>query len=539
MRLLPKALRARSDVYGDVADLSRPEFSYYVMVAVSAVIAAFGLLANSTAVVIGAMLVAPLMGPIFGIALGLLLGERRLLWKALLTELAGVLLAVAIGVLVGLMPLRMDFGVELLARTQPTLYDLLVAVAAGFAGAYALMDERVSPALPGVAIAVAIIPPLASCGLCLAAGEMERAGGAALLFVANFLAIELAAAAVFALLGMLKREEASQTRSLAFVRRFGLSLLALMLVAVFMTNTLIGLIAERQLATKLEVQLGQQVATVAGARVDSVFFSHQPDGLAVVATVLTPAEFAPSEVKSLEAELRKTLQPDLNLVVRSVLSKDYNAEGPVFLAEGELTRREQALQRASMLEQASQVLTNHLQSSAAAQLAELRLEQGQGAGLLVATVRTAEAVQPWQVAEAEAAVRIETGKQVSLMVRSVLTRDADASGFLHEQTLEQPAPPSEAEKALQARLQEAISRQLARRVEGTALLEVSSESKAGRLEVIALVQTPHLITPEVVAEVQTILRKYVTPQVDLTVQSRLGADATAQGYVIGTEARPN
>ena len=153
---------------------SSSHFRFYAMLIASAMIATFGLSANSTAVIIGAMLVSPLMTPIFGVALGMLEGNPRLLGRALVAEFLGAALAIGAAYLIG----TMDFTAgeatpEMLLRTRPNLLDLLVAIFAGFAGAYALVDARISPALPGVAIATAIVPPLATCDCAspLAAGR--------------------------------------------------------------------------------------------------------------------------------------------------------------------------------------------------------------------------------------------------------------------------------------------------------------------------------------------------------------------------------
>ena len=228
----------RRELHDEIADLSVPSRSFYLMVAVSATIAAYGLLTNSTAVVIGAMLVAPLMGPIFGIALGLTIGDWRLVARALGAELLGVCAVIALGLLIGSLPFRVDFGSEILARTQPTLYDIVIALAAGVAGAYTIAHERLSPSLPGVAIAVALVPPLATCGLCLSAARWDLALGAFLLFLANFLAIQVAAAAVFTSLRMVEVGTADIVSVGDYLRRFSVSLLALAVVAVFMTHTL-------------------------------------------------------------------------------------------------------------------------------------------------------------------------------------------------------------------------------------------------------------------------------------------------------------
>ena len=139
----------RRVIYQKITDLSSPSPSFHLMVCLSTIIAAFGLLSNSVAVVIGAMLVAPLMGPIFGIALSLSTGNSSLLRRALVAEIIGIMMAVGLSYIIGLVPIRPDFGSEILARTQPTIYDIIVALASGLAGAYALVDEKISPALPG------------------------------------------------------------------------------------------------------------------------------------------------------------------------------------------------------------------------------------------------------------------------------------------------------------------------------------------------------------------------------------------------------
>jgi uncharacterized hydrophobic protein (TIGR00271 family) len=132
-------------VVRDIAAGSRPQGRFFVLLIAASMIASFGLIANSTAVIIGAMLVSPLMTPIFGVALGMLRGNPQLLWRSLSSELIGIILAVGSAYLIGLPQLTFDTATsEMLARTQPNLLDLLVAVFAGFAGAYALVDERVS-----------------------------------------------------------------------------------------------------------------------------------------------------------------------------------------------------------------------------------------------------------------------------------------------------------------------------------------------------------------------------------------------------------
>ena len=133
-------------VLRDISDGSQPEMRFYILVTVSTLVASFGLITNSTAVIIGAMLLAPLMTPIFGIALALIRGDTPLFGKAVQAEIAGVVAAILMSFILGRLYPALEPTPEMLARTRPQLFDLLVAVFSGFAGAYALVDEKISPA---------------------------------------------------------------------------------------------------------------------------------------------------------------------------------------------------------------------------------------------------------------------------------------------------------------------------------------------------------------------------------------------------------
>ncbi|MGI8933981.1 MAG: DUF389 domain-containing protein, partial [Phormidesmis sp.] len=147
---------------------AEPSFNYYIMLFLSGMISALGLLAGSTAAIIGAMIVAPLMGPITGMAFAITMGNRRLLKRSGLSVATGaamtVLTAYLICVVVGLNTLNP----EILERTRPTLIDLAIGLAAGAAGAFATTRRDVASALSGVAIAVALVPPLSVIGIGLA-----------------------------------------------------------------------------------------------------------------------------------------------------------------------------------------------------------------------------------------------------------------------------------------------------------------------------------------------------------------------------------
>lgn len=178
----------------------RPEFM--AMLGLATGLAALGLLQSSTAVVIGAMLVAPLMTPMLGAGLGIAQGNPQLASRAAAAVIRGTVLAIAIGALFGVLGGDGELTPELAARTAPSLSDLFVAALSGVAAAYALSRPELGEALPGVAIAAALVPPLATTGISASMGALEAARGAALLYATNLVVIILAAAVVFRLAGM-------------------------------------------------------------------------------------------------------------------------------------------------------------------------------------------------------------------------------------------------------------------------------------------------------------------------------------------------
>ena len=178
----------------------RQFFTRFVsLMMLSTAIAVFGVLADSTAVVIGAMLVAPLMFPVLGFAAAVVMGwPRRVLNRALLVA-AGALLSVLLAAVISfVIPGReTPLPAELMARTSPNLLDLGIALAAGAAGAYGQVRRHAADALTGVAVAVALVPPLAVVGITLQLTEWQLALGAGLLFLANVVGIVIAASATF------------------------------------------------------------------------------------------------------------------------------------------------------------------------------------------------------------------------------------------------------------------------------------------------------------------------------------------------------
>ncbi|MEN9213882.1 MAG: DUF389 domain-containing protein [Gloeomargarita sp. DG_1_6_bins_138] len=185
----------------DLCVESQLDTPYLVLIIGSCVIATLGLLSNSAAVIIGAMIVAPLMMPIRGLAFGALIGDVSLFRRALLSLVVGTTIAVILSCLLGVIAGFSVFGSEILARSTPNLLDLGIAVAAGGVCGYALVEPKVSATLAGTAIAVALMPPVCVVGLGLSQGNWVLSWGAFLLFLTNLLGIALACMVAFILAG--------------------------------------------------------------------------------------------------------------------------------------------------------------------------------------------------------------------------------------------------------------------------------------------------------------------------------------------------
>lgn len=175
-----------------------------IFMALATAIATFGIATNSTAVVIGAMLIAPLMAPILGVSAGLINGRVRSAGLSGLIALGGIVGTVVLAWLLSAMIPNLQSVItnsQVTSRTSPNLLDLAIAIAAGAAGAYGVSRIDGSDALPGVAVSIALVPPLAVVGITLRADDLTGAAGASLLFLTNLFSIILMAGLVFLLVG--------------------------------------------------------------------------------------------------------------------------------------------------------------------------------------------------------------------------------------------------------------------------------------------------------------------------------------------------
>jgi uncharacterized hydrophobic protein (TIGR00271 family) len=179
---------------------------FAVLLLLSTIIATYGVIGDAVATVIGAMIIAPLMRPIMGTTAGLIIGDMKRAARSFLVVVLGVAGVIALAWLITEITVTRAISFEtnsqIIGRISPRLIDLYAALAAGAAGAFAMSREDIADSLPGVAIAISLVPPLCVVGVGLAEGELEGALGAMLLFITNLLAILLAGGGVLALLGL-------------------------------------------------------------------------------------------------------------------------------------------------------------------------------------------------------------------------------------------------------------------------------------------------------------------------------------------------
>lgn len=180
-----------------VFEQSAPRIDFYLMLILSAVIVTLGLLIDSAGVVIGGMLIAPILSPILGFSLGVVAGNVKLMRRAGAIIVWSALTVIIISFIISSFMINGEMTSEIFSRTSPSLAYLLIALVSGAAVAYALVRPAISEILPGIAIAVALIPPLATVGISLSFLEKDLVIGSFELFLVNLVGIIFASISVF------------------------------------------------------------------------------------------------------------------------------------------------------------------------------------------------------------------------------------------------------------------------------------------------------------------------------------------------------
>jgi uncharacterized hydrophobic protein (TIGR00271 family) len=293
-------------VVAEVREQSRASGHYVFMTLMSAGIAVLGLLLSSPAVVIGAMLISPLMGPIMGIGFAIATFDSKALRRSALVLLLGIALAVALCSLIVLLSPLKGITSEIASRTRPNLFDFLVALFSGLAGSYAMIRGR-HGTIVGVAIATAIMPPLAVVGFGLATANATVLSGSALLFFTNLMTIAVTAAVLARLYGFAGNLSPRQTWVQATLVLAVLVALAIPL-GLSLKQIAWEALASREAQAALSEEFGDE------AQIGQVQLDEDAKPLSLQATVFTPHYHKDAE-RVLARELSKTLKQPVSVKI--------------------------------------------------------------------------------------------------------------------------------------------------------------------------------------------------------------------------------
>ena len=314
----PAIIQMRQDLMAE----SQLSFNFMVLVVTSCLIATFGLLSNSAAVIIGAMLVAPLMLPLRGLAFGALEGDPQLFRRSLSSLIAASFIALFLSIFLERVTGFDYFGSEVIARTQPTLIDLGIAIVAGGLSGFSKVRQGISDAVAGTAIAVALMPPLCVVGLTLSQGLWNESYGAFLLYITNLLGITLACMIVFILAGYAKVSIALGSTILLtglLVFPLGLSFARLVIQSQLQSNLI--------RVFKRETLTGNRVELLA----THMLWTTRP--VAVYLRVRANEPITPKQVRLVQEFLGKRMRRDFRLIVFVDNETEVTAEDPAVSLE--------------------------------------------------------------------------------------------------------------------------------------------------------------------------------------------------------------
>jgi uncharacterized hydrophobic protein (TIGR00271 family) len=280
---------------------SRVSTNFLVLVVASSAIATFGLLENNAAVIIGAMIVAPLILPIQALSFGAIAGNRTLLVRSLATLSVGTAVPIALAAALELIVALPVLGSEIVARSKPTLLDLGIAVAAGAVAGFAKTRPSISSTIAGTAIAVALMPPLCVIGIALAAREPHMAFGAFLLYATNLCGIMLSSMFVYRIAGHVKSPDRTALAT---------TIVLTALVAIPLAAGFLELLRFDRLESALRSALVNQTVTFRHVELVQMHVDWLKDPAEATLTVRSTQPITPTQVGDLERFARiKTGRP--------------------------------------------------------------------------------------------------------------------------------------------------------------------------------------------------------------------------------------
>lgn len=317
----------RKIVYDSIKIESSIGITYFLLVILAAVVATLGLLTNSTAVIIGAMLISPIMSPIIGMSFSMTLGDSKMFSQSIKGIILGTFIAITVSVFITLFIPSRSLTAEILSRTKPTIIDLVIALASGAAGAYTMCHKKESSVLPGVAIATALMPPLCVVGTGLVQNEYTVAFGGFLLFLTNLIAINLASALVFKLSGFTTKDEIDKSEKQHTIlkmnqRRLLISITAFAIITIPLSYIMYTTIVQEKTKKLIDDSLSKTTSTFAG--VDLVNYTYElKDNKVLINTVVRSVnKLDGSNIKLMENSLEKQIGKPTQINMKVILAQE-------------------------------------------------------------------------------------------------------------------------------------------------------------------------------------------------------------------------
>lgn len=303
----------RETIISHLKEESKANNGYFLLIILSIIITTLGLVLNSPAVIIGGMIVSPLLYPIIAIGAAIVTGDNKLIKRSLILVVRSSAVTIAAAVLITLVSPLKEQTHEILTRTSPTLIDLIIALASGAAGAYAVTIRQRFAALMGVAVSAALVPPLAITGFGLSTTSYDLVFGSFLLYTANLIAVIVATIVVFYLLGfgpgrtIEKKTEAT--------RDFAISLLVLIVVMVILSGFLLSTIFTVQRQNMIEGEIRTFLKVYSDTTLIELTEKDIPGEILIKATIQSPSQFTQKAVSLLDQRLEDRLDKKVNLQI--------------------------------------------------------------------------------------------------------------------------------------------------------------------------------------------------------------------------------
>jgi uncharacterized hydrophobic protein (TIGR00271 family) len=287
----------------DIRNNSTFNWSFFLMNTLATIIACYGLLGNSSAVIIGAMIIAMLLGPITGMGLAIAESDITLFRKSITTLTKGSIVVVATAFIVGMLNQDVPLTNEIIVRTSPNIFDLMIALSGGAAGAYTIITPRLNAGIVGVAISTALVPPLSAAGILLSRGEVTLSMGAVVLFFTNMVAIQFATSVILWTAGIKKTNLMKSIELKKFMRRNLVSIFILIVLGIILSSNLHQVLITRSFEESTKGILEKEISSSLGCYLIDATFEKNSNVTIVRAVMRGPSPPSAKQVGIMENNL--------------------------------------------------------------------------------------------------------------------------------------------------------------------------------------------------------------------------------------------